>query len=1246
MAQHDADIACVCETHTCAAGYGFLGPDTVLTKPRSVTSRHVYGGVAVIVRAQSQRVVSATIVSSCSVADVLVVDVRDSSDVSTRVITAYIPPAHGASDCQQQGCTGSTCDRSHTKPALQFIAQHLKPTPNVQDVVVLGDLNARVPRAATEKPSVRWKSIRQTLLQEAKCVLRNPVHHDGTVQATRTRKGIDTVLDIVLTAPHNKHNCNVTIQPEQDAISDHLSMLIDVQSATQQARPPADRYGMQSSVPDRLRTRWKLWRIDEHSQTVLLDAIKTGMRSPEWLACANDGAPSCKDDALDVVLTTAAVQAQLLVTVRELKRNEITPEHRALVRAYQRTRRAHVSDDSHPAVLAAHAALRASDATSKRRRRTARKINQRKSGTGKSALPAPPSQSSFPPTPRQIQQHCKTIRWQGATTARGHAKRDTRTIQAELKALEAGLRAKYNPEPAQQLQCDIAQLAQPIAPPSLEEIKQAVKIMSPSSACIGLPAALFKAAMRCDEFACAVQQLIADAWAEPSQQLPQAWTTVKTVLIHKKGDTTLLSNYRVIAIGTAMGKLVQMILDARVRAAVEASLDPCQFGFRTNLSAVQASLTFRSVIYCAKQQHKLVDAVFMDLTGAYPNTRHEHVLDALARARVDSGTVTMVARCLAQQQLFASMGNLHTEPIHQTIGITEGGAASPILYLVTVDPATSAVARMVDGNGRHPGLPTGSTQANGAATIPHVSYADDTATTTAPEDTQPVMDTFSEGFGRLQHKYNHSAGKTEGFFAERPNTVRDNPSLAGTPIRGTDTYEHLGVWCHKAGRQASAAVHVTHMAAKASTMVGRVVASRLAQLAPLLAMQIYSSELLPAVTYGAHIACDSMPQCVYTAESSSLRCIWAAPNCPLAVLRILGKLQSLHTRFQAATMATALKLLTLPAAHPARQQHRLEAALYWSQHSPTAAPARIPKQRKQPATLWLSSVFNVCSDMDAAQASLNSPAPSWVSTLRTALQSDTCMTTPQYHCVRDKAMEILASIDAARQRAAIAERPSLQDTAHVLQHVVSASKHTVLLSLVVPDKACKTRRQALSGWREWMTHRHAHRDEGPCVCCGLNAPGARYGVWHMYSECAAFEQQRMSLWNTMLAVAVRNTLCCVHDVSQSRQAWTFITLGIMPPGTDGGHAFNVVAADLPAQKRLAWHYAGLMKMANAFVLHVHATVTARLENTPAPQPPAHSQGDRAQAQQRVYYHDDSDTVQSWWLPFMQKANTQSRTQSS
>ena len=103
--------------------------------------------------------------------------------------------------------------------------------------------------------------------------------------------------------------------------------------------------------------------------------------------------------------------------------------------------------------------------------------------------------------------------------------------------------------------------------------------------------------------------------------------------LHKKGDPTLLDNYRAIAVGSCMGKLFSSILLDRLLFFKEMHCpDPKeQLGFKKGAQTNDHVLTLKTVIdkYTKKQRTRLY-ACFVDLRKAFDTVSRDLLLHKIA----------------------------------------------------------------------------------------------------------------------------------------------------------------------------------------------------------------------------------------------------------------------------------------------------------------------------------------------------------------------------------------------------------------------------------------------------------------------------------------------------------------------------------------------------------------------------------------------------------------------------------------
>jgi hypothetical protein len=112
-----------------------------------------------------------------------------------------------------------------------------------------------------------------------------------------------------------------------------------------------------------------------------------------------------------------------------------------------------------------------------------------------------------------------------------------------------------------------------------------------------------------------------------ANNLPDEWKKSKIWTIHKKGDKTNLNNYRPLALCQTMYKLLTLIINKRLYAAVERQniLSNAQSAFRRNRSTLVNIVTLQNLINKALAKDQQLMALFIDLEKAYDLLPHRAI---------------------------------------------------------------------------------------------------------------------------------------------------------------------------------------------------------------------------------------------------------------------------------------------------------------------------------------------------------------------------------------------------------------------------------------------------------------------------------------------------------------------------------------------------------------------------------------------------------------------------------------------
>lgn len=169
-----------------------------------------------------------------------------------------------------------------------------------------------------------------------------------------------------------------------------------------------------------------------------------------------------------------------------------------------------------------------------------------------------------------------------------------------------------------------------------------------------------------------------------TEQIPQQWRESRTVLLHKKGDTEELKNYRPISLLSALYKLFTKVLLNRITPTLDEAQPREQAGFRRGYSTTDHLQTLRQVIERSREFQRPLAVVFVDYEKAFDTVEYNAVHNALIRQNVQPKYVRLLDNintgCSTQITLFQRPIEI---PIER--GVRQGDTISPKLFTAALE---------------------------------------------------------------------------------------------------------------------------------------------------------------------------------------------------------------------------------------------------------------------------------------------------------------------------------------------------------------------------------------------------------------------------------------------------------------------------------------------------------------------------------------------------------------------------------
>jgi len=311
--------------------------------------------------------------------------------------------------------------------------------------------------------------------------------------------------------------------------------------------------------------------------------------------------------------------------------------------------------------------------------------------------------------------------------------------------------------------------------------------------------------------------------------MPDQWRGSFLIPLYKgKGDTRDCNNYRSIKLMSHTMKIVERVLDSRIRQLVQLSQDQC--GFVGGKSTIDAIQSLRILMEKHRDASRDLHMIFVDLEKAFDKVPRDLIWTALRARKVPETYVQMV------QDMYRDVGTKVkcfsgvSDEFPIDVGVHQGSVLSPLLFILVLD-------YLLEGKVTDP-------------LVLQLLFADDGAIVSEdPEALQRAFDVWTdvlEGNGlRMSPK------KTEYLHCRFSNPPRPTPNinLNGAALPKCEKFKYLGSMVDS---EASCDSDINHRISvgwmKWRQNTGVFCDKKMP---PKLKGKLYTSVVRPALTYGS-----------------------------------------------------------------------------------------------------------------------------------------------------------------------------------------------------------------------------------------------------------------------------------------------------------------------------------------------------------------------------------------------------------
>lgn len=155
----------------------------------------------------------------------------------------------------------------------------------------------------------------------------------------------------------------------------------------------------------------------------------------------------------------------------------------------------------------------------------------------------------------------------------------------------------------------------------------------------------------------------------------------------KKGDSTLVENYRPISLTPAFSKIFERLLKRRLSKFLRENniLSNKQYGFREGRNTNDAVVEVSEFGYEAMDRGLMAAIVFMDLSKAFDRVDHRVLINILSKIGFEGRSLKLFKSYLSDRYQRVKIGNSLSEGLKcDNFSTPQGTVISPILYNVYV----------------------------------------------------------------------------------------------------------------------------------------------------------------------------------------------------------------------------------------------------------------------------------------------------------------------------------------------------------------------------------------------------------------------------------------------------------------------------------------------------------------------------------------------------------------------------------
>ena len=169
--------------------------------------------------------------------------------------------------------------------------------------------------------------------------------------------------------------------------------------------------------------------------------------------------------------------------------------------------------------------------------------------------------------------------------------------------------------------------------------------------------------------------------------VPDEMKVSKIKPLFKKGDVTLLNNYRPISLLPCVSKIFERVLFNQLYEYFERNdlLTQHQYGFRKNHSTEFAAMELIDRVANLLELGKIPFNLYIDLSKAFDVLNHDILLSKLEFYGLNELTIKFIKNYLSNKSQFCQYYDASSDIVRTNIGVPQGSILGPLLFSIYIN---------------------------------------------------------------------------------------------------------------------------------------------------------------------------------------------------------------------------------------------------------------------------------------------------------------------------------------------------------------------------------------------------------------------------------------------------------------------------------------------------------------------------------------------------------------------------------